>query len=95
MRGDRAKHANSTHVEPRLKTFTYGGHLRAAFGQTGSASRCMMYTRYDREETEGGVQCGFGRGWGVEAVVAGLRALRAPSRYPRVLRRGLRKLWLL
>ena len=26
-----------------------------------------------------GVQCGFGRGWGVEAVVAGLRALRAPS----------------
>ena len=41
-----------------------------------------------------GVQCGFGRGWGVEAVVAGLRALRAPSRYPRVLRMGC-ELWLL
>ena len=49
LRGDRAKHANSTHVEPRLKSFTYGGQLRAAFGKMGSASRCMMFTLYDRE----------------------------------------------
>ena len=48
-RGNRAEHANCTHAEPRLKTFTYGGQLRAAFGKTGSASRCMMVTLYDRE----------------------------------------------
>eukprot|EP00966_Prymnesium_polylepis_P132732 3068556-Prymnesium_polylepis.1 len=52
LRGGRAKHVNSTHVEPRLKMFAYGGQLRAASGKTGSASRCMMYTQFDREKTE-------------------------------------------
>eukprot|EP00966_Prymnesium_polylepis_P124308 2874733-Prymnesium_polylepis.1 len=50
LRGDRAKHLNSTHVEPRPKMFSYtAASPRAASGKTGSAFRCMMYTQYDRE----------------------------------------------
>ena len=37
-----------------------------------------------------GVQCGFGRAWGDETAAVGLRVLLVPSRYPRVLRCGLR-----